>query len=70
MANDSDDFTPQEKASSIAWRIAAGQEFTTREVADNFGITRQGALKMLNTISRVIPIAPNSTGIWKRFDIG
>lgn len=69
MTTNDDDFTSQEKAASVTWKIASGQEFTVREVADNFGISRQGAHKMLNTISRVIPIAPNSTGIWKRFDI-
>jgi len=65
---DKDDFTAQEKASSIAWKIAAGQGFTTRQVADEFNITWHGANRMLNTISRVIPISPNSTGVWRRFD--
>ena len=65
---DNDDYTPQEKAASVTWKIASGQEFTTREVAVSFGITWHGANRMLNTISRVIPIAPNSTGVWKRFD--
>jgi len=67
--NRSPDFTPQEKASSLTWRIASGQEFTVREVADNFGMTWHGANRLLGTISRVIPIAPNSTGKWKRFDM-
>ena len=69
MTQTNDDYTPQEKAASVTWKIATGQAFTVREVADDFGITWQGAQRMLNTISRVIPIAPNSTGVWKRFDI-
>ena len=65
---DNDDYSAQEKASSIAWRIANGQEFTVREVAEDFGITWQGAYRMLNTISRVIPIAPDDRGMWKSFN--
>ena len=64
-----DDYTPQEKAADLTWKISSGHEFSTREVAEHFGMTWHGAYRMLNTISRVIPIAPNSTGVWKRFDI-
>ena len=64
----SDDYSAQEKASSIAWRISNGQQFTVREVAEDFGISWQGAYRMLNTISRVIPIAPDDRGIWKAFN--
>ncbi len=63
------EYTAHEKAADVVWRIANGQAVTVREVADDFGITWQGAWKMMNTISRVIPIAPNSTGRWQRFDI-
>ena len=64
----SDDYSAQEKAFSIGWRMAHGREFTVRDVADNFGMTWQGAYRLLNVGSRVIPIAPDDRGIWKAFN--
>lgn len=63
-----EEYTSQEKAADVVWRLANGEGVTVREVADDFGMTRQGAYKMLCIVSRVIPIAANSTGIWQRFD--
>lgn len=67
--NGSSEYTPQEKAADIAWRLASGDEVTTNEVAEYYGVTYHGARRMLNVISRVIPITTNSTGVWRRFDI-
>lgn len=63
------EFTSQEKAADVTWRIATGQAVSTSEVAESFSMTYQGAWRLMNTISRVIPIAPNSTGKWQRFDL-
>ena len=63
------EYVPQERASLLTWKIARGEEFTTQEVADSFELTYQGARRMLHTISRVIPISANSTGVWRRFDV-
>ena len=69
MTTNGKDYVPQERASLVAWKMAAGKEFTVSEVADEFGMTYQGARRLLNTISRVVPIYPNSTtGAWRRFD--
>lgn len=62
------EFTSQEKAANVSWRLANGEGVTVQEVADSFSMTWQGANKMLCVISRVIPIAPNSTGVWQKFD--
>ena len=67
--NGSSEYTPQEKAASVVWRLAHGDEVSIRQVADEFGITVQGAYRLMNTVSRVIPITTNSTGMWRRFDI-
>ena len=67
--DDNSEYTPQEKAASVVWRLAQGQPITTRQVADEFSITIQGAYRLMNTVSRVIPICVVSTGTWRRFDI-
>lgn len=69
MTTRDDDFVPQERASLLTWKIARGEEFTTTEVAESFGLTYQGGRRLLHTISRVIPISVNSSGVWRRFDI-
>ena len=63
------EFTAQEKAASVVGRLAQGRDVKTREVADEFGITIQGAYRLMNTVSRVVPICVVSTGTWRRFDI-
>lgn len=68
MSEDESDYTPQEKAASVVWRLAHGEGVTVREVADNFSVTWHGAHRILCTVSRVVPIAPDSSGVWRRFD--
>jgi hypothetical protein len=63
------EYVPQEKAGSVTWRMAHGKSFTVRQVADEFGMTWQGANRLLCTLERVLPIAPNSTGVWRRLDV-
>jgi len=56
MDPDTEDLTPQERAALIAWRLARGEELTTRDVADCTGLTVRRARMLLNEISRVVPI--------------
>ena len=45
--------TPIERATVIMAYLTAGQRLTTIEVAQLCGITRQGAYRLLDTMSRV-----------------
>ena len=69
VTDDSGEYTAQEKAASVVWRLARGDEVKTQQVADEFSITIQGAYRLMNTVSRVVPICVVSTGTWRRFDI-
>ena len=62
-----DDFSAQEKAAKVTWLFAHEHEMTASDVARRFAMTPQGAYKLLWTISRVVPIAPDGQGRWKSF---
>jgi hypothetical protein len=68
MSESESEFSAQEKAASVVWRLAHGDGVTVRDVADDMCITRQGAYRLLCTVSRVVPITPDSSGVWRRFD--
>lgn len=53
----------RERAAYVAFWLAEGREFTTRQVAERTGLTVRGALYLLRAISRVIPIYEEN-GIW------
>ena len=55
----------RERAAYVAFWLAQGREFTTAQVAERTGLTRQGALDLLKSISRVIPICEEE-GIWSK----
>lgn len=50
------DLTPQQKAAHITDAFNAGETFSTLEIAAMFGITRQGAYRLLDGISPVVPL--------------
>lgn len=58
----------QERAAYVAFWLAEGREFSTQQVAERTGLTRDGALKLLKAISRVIPIYEDN-GIWCRVSV-
>lgn len=60
------EYTAQERAALIALRLADGAEMTTREIAEETGLSPNAAWYMMQKISRVIPIYQNGTGAWKR----
>ena len=56
--------TPIERATVVMAHLTAGQRLTTLEVAQLCGITRQGAYRLLDTMSRVCPLLLDG-GAWQ-----
>ena len=56
--------TPIERATVIMAYLTAGERLTTIEVAQLCGITRQGAYRLLDTMSRVCPLLLDG-GAWR-----
>ena len=56
--------TPIERATVVMAYLTAGQRLTTIEVAQLCGITRQGAYRLLDTMSRVCPLLLDG-GQWR-----
>jgi DNA-binding IclR family transcriptional regulator len=48
--------TPIERATVVMAHLYAGRRLTTADVAQICGITRQGAYRLLDTMSRVCPL--------------
>mgnify|MGYP000902692399 FL=1 len=63
-----DDFTSIEKGAMVGWRLAMGEQLTTRQLRDEFGITYQGAQYILETVSRRLPIIRTEDYRWGRFN--
>ena len=58
------DFTPQERAALVTWRLAHGEGMQTRDVAELTGLTMVGAWYMMQRLARVIPIYQDERGVW------
>lgn len=59
--------TPQERAALITFQIVNGQELTTMQVATRCGVTWGGAYRMMERISRVVPVYQEG-GVWRKLD--
>lgn len=44
------------RAALVAWRLYHGERLTARQVADDYGIGRAGAYRLLERLCRAIPI--------------
>jgi hypothetical protein len=65
--SDGPEYTPQERAAIITHKIDRGAALTTAEIAAYTGITVCGAWRMMDRISRVVPIVQDE-GRWRRFN--
>lgn len=61
------ELTPTEKGALLALAFERGGCFTVEELAAQFGMTVNGAQRVLRNLSRVIPIA-ESDGYWYKVD--
>lgn len=50
------EYVTTERISVIVWQLAEGEALTTAQVAELAGISHDGAYKMLQKMSRAIPI--------------
>ncbi len=62
------DATPTQKAAEIAVKLERGGAMTTREIAECYGMTWQGAHVMMNNIAGRLPIVKDDNGRWRKFD--
>lgn len=62
MFTEAGDYSPRERAALTAWWLAAGEQFTCRELAERFGVGRICAWKILTSLARVLPIGRNRSG--------
>ena len=58
----------RERAAKIDFMFAEGHALTTSQVADLVGLTYDGARKLLQVVTRVIPIYQDDSGLWRRLD--
>ncbi len=59
--------TPTQKAAEIAVNLERGGAMTTREIAEYYGMTWQGAHVMMNNIAGRLPIVKDDSGRWRKF---
>lgn len=64
---DTFDATPTQKAAEIAVKLERGGAMTTREIAECYGMTWQGAHVMMNNIAGRLPIVKDDSGRWRKF---
>jgi hypothetical protein len=62
------DATPTQKAAEIAVKLERGEELTSRQIAECYGMTWQGADMMMNNIAGRLPIVKDKAGKWRKFD--
>lgn len=57
--------TITERAALIAWHLAHGESMQTRDVAEMTGLTFSGAWRLMDRLSRTLPIYQTSDGLWQ-----
>ena len=60
-------FSPTERASHLAFQFARSKQFTVAIVQKEYGMSESGAWRLLNRVSRAIPIV-NVDGTWRLMD--
>ena len=63
------DRTPTERIGFTAYRLTLGGSTTSRQLAGDLEITEHGARKMLEKLSRVMPLVVED-GIWRLMQQG
>jgi len=58
------DLCGQQRAALVAVGLAAGRRMTMMEIAGAVGLTRQGAVAMMDKLSVIMPIAQDDDGAW------
>lgn len=61
------DLTAQERAALVTFQILEGAQMTTGEIAQQVGVTPQGAWHMMQRVARVVPLYQDA-GRWRRLD--
>jgi hypothetical protein len=51
-----EEMTVTERAALAGWLLARGKQLTTQEAADTLGLTYIGAYRLLQRLSRVLPV--------------
>ena len=58
-------YTPQERAALVTFQILDGAQLTTPEIAESVGVSRQAAWRMMQGVSRVVPVYQDGDR-WRR----
>lgn len=58
------DMTSQERVAVVIWALAHGEGLRTRDIQQMTGLTKDGAIKMMHCLSRVIPIYQDDERFW------
>jgi len=59
------DLCGQQRAALVALWLACGRKMTMTEIAGAVGLTRQGAVAMMDKLSAIMPIAQDDAGRWR-----
>lgn len=62
------EMSPVERAAHITMRLVRGEEFTARQIANEYHVSRQTAYRMLDRTCRVIPLHSDG-GVWRLLDV-
>lgn len=56
---------PTERVAIVVWRLRDGESLSTAEVALAVGLTNSGAWRLLQKLSRVLPVYQTDSGLWE-----
>jgi hypothetical protein len=59
-----DELLVTERVGLIAWHLAQGGTVTVREVATRYGVTHNGAWRILSKLGRCLPLVNDEQGHW------
>lgn len=62
------EMTAVERAAHLTMRLVLGEEFTARQIAEEYHVTRQTAYRTLERTCRVIPLHSDG-GVWRLLDV-
>lgn len=62
------EMSPVERAAHITMRLVRGEQFTARQIAEEYHVSRQTAYRTLDRTCRIVPLH-NQDGVWRLMDV-
>lgn len=62
------EMSPVERSAHVTMRLVRGEQFTARQLAEEYHVSRQTAYRILDRTCRIVPLH-SIDGVWRLLDV-